>query len=127
MQNFKRPSQTHLQNLLDNDNFVAVVAKSESKIIGGLTVYVLNQYFSEKPLAYIYDLAVLTPFQRKGVGRELIAFTNAFCKKKGFEGVFVQAEKVDDYAIDFYRLTKPTEELQAVQFYYELFNEKKPD
>ncbi|MDO3427361.1 GNAT family N-acetyltransferase [Chryseobacterium sp. APV1] len=120
MKNFKLPDETHLRKLLAKENFFAVVAKTNDKIIGGLTIYVLDQYYSHKPLAYIYDLAVLTNYQRKGVGKSLIAFTNNFCKQKGFEEVFVQADKVDDYAIDFYRTTKPTNEEQVVHFYYTL-------
>lgn len=120
MKNFKLPDETHLRKLLAKENFFAVVAKTNDKIIGGLTIYVLDQYYSHKPLAYIYDLAVLKNYQRKGVGKSLIAFANNFCKQKGFEEVFVQADKVDDYAIDFYRTTKPTNEEQVVHFYYTL-------
>lgn len=47
----------------------------------------------------------------------MIEFTNEFFRQKGFEEVFVQADKVDDYAIDFYRSTKPTDEEQVVHFY----------
>lgn len=99
---------------------MAVTAKCEQKVIAGLTVYVLDQYYSEKPLAYIYDLAVLNEYQRMGVGRKLIAFIRELCRQKGFEEVFVQADKVDDYAIDFYRSTQPTDEEQVVHFYYKL-------
>lgn len=56
MRNFKRPPWEHWQQLLQKDNFFAVVAKVDHQIVGGLTVYVLDQYYSEKPLAYIYDL-----------------------------------------------------------------------
>ena len=121
MGNFKRPSQAHLQNLLNKENFFAVVAKNENRVIAGLTGYVLDQYYAERPLAYIYDLAVLKQHQRKGVGKRLIEFTTQFCREKGFEEVFVQADKVDDHAIDFYRSTKPTDEEQVVHFYYAIF------
>ncbi len=120
MENFKRPGQAHLQNLLNREHFFAVVAKNGNKIIGGLTVYILGQYYSEKPLAYIYDLAVLEDYQRKGVGGKLVEFTNEYCRQNGFEETFVQADKVDDYAIDFYRSTKPSGEEQVVHFSYRL-------
>lgn len=123
MENLKLPHENHLQRLLNKDTFFAVVAKINDKVIGGLTIYVLDQYYSEKPLAYIYDLAVLTTHQRKGVGNQLIKFTNNFCTQNGFEEVFVQADKVDDYAIDFYRSTQPTNEEQVVHFYYKFTNE----
>jgi len=127
MEDFKQPSQDHLKNLLNKETFFAVVAKTDHKIVAGLTFYVLDQYYSEKPLAYIFDLAVLAEFQRKGVGRKLIEFTTEFCRQKGYEEVFVQADKVDGYAIDFYRSTKPTDEEQVVHFTYNLLgmNQKK--
>lgn len=120
MKNFKLPNERHLQKLLDKETFLAVIAKANNKIIGGLTIYVLDQYYSARPLAYLYDLAVMKDYQRKGAGKSLIEFTNNYCRQKGFEEVFVQADKVDEYAIDFYRSTKPTEEEQVVHFYYNL-------
>nr|5F46_A Chain A, aminoglycoside acetyltransferase meta-AAC0020 [uncultured bacterium]5F46_B Chain B, aminoglycoside acetyltransferase meta-AAC0020 [uncultured bacterium]5F47_A Chain A, aminoglycoside acetyltransferase meta-AAC0020 [uncultured bacterium]5F47_B Chain B, aminoglycoside acetyltransferase meta-AAC0020 [uncultured bacterium]5F48_A Chain A, aminoglycoside acetyltransferase meta-AAC0020 [uncultured bacterium]5F48_B Chain B, aminoglycoside acetyltransferase meta-AAC0020 [uncultured bacteriu len=120
MKNFSIPDSEHLQKLLNQNNFYVFVALLENKIVGGLTSYVLEQYYSEKPLAYIYDLAVDTNWQRQGIGKKLITATNQFYTEKGFEEVFVQADKVDDYALDFYRSTKPTAEEQVVHFYYTL-------
>ncbi|HMQ07909.1 MAG TPA: GNAT family N-acetyltransferase [Saprospiraceae bacterium] len=120
MESFTRPNEAHLLKLLGEDEFIAVIALNNNKVIGGLTVYTLHQYYSEKPLAYIYDVAVLTEYQRKGIGKKLIEFTRELCRQKGFEELFVQADKVDDYAIDFYRLTTPTSEEQMVHFSYKL-------
>jgi aminoglycoside 3-N-acetyltransferase I len=123
MENFKRPSKTHFQKLLSKDNFLAVIAKTDNKIIGGLTVYLLDQYYSERPLAYLYDLAVLTEYQRNGIGKKLIEFTKEYCGHQGLKELFVQADKADDHAIDFYRLTKPKKEEQVIHFSYILTNE----
>lgn len=120
MKDFSIPNSKHLQKLLSQSDFFVFVAMIKNRVIGGLTSYVLEQYYSEKPLAYIFDLAVDTDLQRQGIGKKLIAAANKFYKEKGFEEVFVQADKVDDYAIDFYRSTKPTEEEQVVHFYYTL-------
>jgi aminoglycoside 3-N-acetyltransferase I len=117
---FVLPDRQHLKKLLEKENFVAIVAKENQKIIGGLTVYILEQYYSTKPLAYVYDLAVLNAFQRKGVGKELMEFVTKLCQEKGFEEVFVQAERVDEYAADFYRKTKPTKEDDVIHFSYTL-------
>lgn len=124
MDSFKYPTDTYLQKLLNKNNFFAVVASADNMVIAGLTVYVLDQYYSEKPQAYIYDLAVLQEHQRKGIGKNLIDFTIDYCGQKGFEEVFVQAEKGDDYAIEFYRSTKPTEEEEAVHFSYLIKSKK---
>ena len=124
MEHFSKPGISYLQNLLEKEHFIAVVAKVNNKVVAGLTVYVLNQYYATKPLAYIYDLAVLTDFQRKGIGRKLIDFTLQYCNLHGFQEAFVQADKVDDYAIEFYRSTKPDREEQVVHFSYILNHNK---
>lgn len=120
MKNFKSPEPPHLQKLLQSENFLSIVAKQEELIIGGLTIYILEQYYSVKPLAYLYDLAVLQEYQRKGIGRSLINFARFYCKEQGFEELFVQADKADDYALEFYRSTNPTKEEDVSHFYYKL-------
>ena len=118
MQNFMIPENEHLQNLLKNENFIVYIALLKNQVVGGLTAYVLQQYYSVKPLAYVYDLAVDRKYQRQGIGKRLIEAVNNYCRKKGFEEVFVQADKVDGYALDFYRSTNPTAEEDVSHFYY---------
>lgn len=119
MKNFQIPNSNYLQTLLERDDFFVFVSVLNNHVIGGLTSYTLRQYYSEKPLVYIYDLAVLTPYQRQGIGKTLIQSINAYCKDTGAEEVFVQADLVDDYALDFYRSTGATGE-SVVHFYYPL-------
>lgn len=118
MEPFQIPGDHYLTQLLTRINFIAYAAVQNEKVVGGLTAYVLEQYYSTKPIAYIYDLAVLKEYQRKGIGRKLIAGINNYCRESGFEEVFVQADKVDDYAIDFYRSTRPAGEQETVLFSY---------
>lgn len=120
MQNFQMPPQTHLEKLLTKPDFMVFVALKDEEVVAGLTIYTLNQYYSTKPLAYIYDLAVKTTLQRQGIGQQLIRATNTHCRELGYEEVFVQADKVDEYALDFYRKTQPTEEEDVSHFYYSL-------
>ena len=120
IKNFSIPGKKHLQDLLSKPDFFVFIAIKDNDVIGGLTAYTLHQYYSEKPLSYIYDLAVSTKHQRQGVGKKLIVAMNEYCKENGFEEVFVQADKVDEYAIDFYRSTKPTNEEDVIHFYYSL-------
>ena len=118
MKDFTPPDSHHLKSLLSQPDFFVFAAFIGDEVVGGLTAYVLEQYYSEKPLAYIFDLAVAVPHQRKGIGKKLINATNDYCRERGFEEVFVQADKVDDYALNFYRSTKPTGEEQVVHFTY---------
>ena len=117
-EDFKLPAKAHLQLLLNRNDFIVFVAAVNEEIIGGLTAYSLQQYYSEKPLAYIYDIAVKGDYQRKGIGKDLINAFNTFCKKNGFEEMFVQAEKEDTHALDFYRSTNVDREQEVIQFSY---------
>ena len=118
-----KPSPEHLSRLLQQESFTGITAKIDGQVVGGLTLYVLEQYRSTKPLAYIYDFAVLTQYQRRGIGRQLIEFTRQYCRKRGLDEIFVQVEKVDLFALDFYRSTKPASEDPVVQFTYRLDEE----
>ncbi len=120
MKNFKAPSDEHLKQLLLKPSFVPLVAKVGDEIVGAMTVYVWDQYYSTQPLAYIFDLAIAIKHQRKGIGQKMIAFIKEYCKQRGFDEVFVQADKADDYALDFYRKTDPTKEEDVSHFYYSL-------
>jgi aminoglycoside 3-N-acetyltransferase I len=105
MENFLAPDQDYLENLLKNQNFMVYVAVFDERVIGGLTAYVLPSYYFQSSEVYIYDLAVDTPFQRKGTGRKLIDAIKADCQALGLREVFIQAEKIDQHAVDFYHAT----------------------
>lgn len=121
MQGFSIPPENHLQELLIDDKFMVFVAQDEDQnVIAGLTAYTLVQYYSVRPLVYIFDLAVEQKFQRQGIGQALIRSINNYCKEAGMQEVFVQADKPDQYAIDFYRATAPSAEEDVTHFYYTL-------
>lgn len=122
MDHFEMPDEKHLQRLLSKSDFFVLVAKHDSKIIGGLTVYVLHRYYSTRPGAYIYDVGVLPGYQRKGVGKRLITYLTDYCKENDFEEAFVEAETDDLQAVSFYKTTAFSSELQATHFTY-LFND----
>lgn len=119
MKDFIIPDDDHLLHLLEKDDFFVFVALSENKVIGGLTSYALEQYYSKKPLVYIYDLAVKTEFQRQGIGKLLISGITGYCKNIGIEEVFVQVDEIDEHALEFYYSTGAIAE-KIVHFYYPL-------
>src|SRR5690606_28677662 len=121
-ENFIFPKTKHLQRLLDNSNFLVFAATSDKKLVGGLTAHVLDRYDTEKPSAYIYDLAVITDFQRKGVGKLIISNLNEDSKKYVINEVFVKAESDDIQAMNFYRTTPISNEIKATHFTYLLDN-----
>ncbi|HZG25818.1 MAG TPA: GNAT family N-acetyltransferase [Chitinophagaceae bacterium] len=119
MENFHTPGRDYLQEVLANQNFFVFVAELDGRILGGLTAYVLQQYYSELPQVYIYDLAVKTEYQRQGIGRKLISGITKYSGEKGMDEVFVQADLEDTHALEFYRATGGTPE-QVIHFTYAL-------
>lgn len=119
-QNPTLPPDDHLMKVLETPGFMTVVAKINDGVVGGLTAYTLDQYHSSAPIAYLYDLAVMEDFQRKGIGNSLINHLNNHCTKLGYQEVFVQADKEDSRALDFYRGTAISEEEDVSHFYYNL-------
>ncbi|MEO8569561.1 MAG: GNAT family N-acetyltransferase [Ginsengibacter sp.] len=119
MENFTMPCRNHLQQLLEQDSFFVFVALASHDIVGGLTAYTLQQYYSTSPLVYVYDLAVKKEFQRRGIGKNLMTALTTYCIGLGIEEIFVQADAIDDHAIEFYHSTGATAE-KVIHFYYPL-------
>ena len=117
MEHFRMPPRDYLQRLLRKENFSVFVVKLDGAVIAGLTAYTLDTYYSEGSYLYVYDLAVLAKHQRKGIGKKLMQAVVDHYRGTTVEEVFVQADLVDDYAVDFYRATGAREE-QVVSFSY---------
>jgi aminoglycoside 3-N-acetyltransferase I len=67
MGSLKIPDNKHLEDLLKKPDFFALIAKNNNKVVGGLTVYILQRYYSTRPVAYIYDVGVMPDHQRTGI------------------------------------------------------------
>jgi aminoglycoside 3-N-acetyltransferase I len=120
MKDIAYPEDSELQTLLSSPDFMVFVALEGKQVVGGLTVQVMHQYYYKEPIGHIYDLAVLNEFQRQGIASRLIKATCNHCKQMGFREVYVQADKIDDHALEFYRSTNPADEEDVSHFTYKL-------
>jgi aminoglycoside 3-N-acetyltransferase I len=111
-----------LGKLLSNPDFLVFVVMSNGVVVGGLTIYILHRYYGTKPTVYIYDVGVSPDFQGQGLGKALIAEVCNFCKQNDFEDAYVEAESDDIDAIEFYRKTKFSCEMNAKHFTYDFSN-----
>lgn len=90
---------------MSKPSFHAIVAIDEGKVIGGLTAYELERYYTDKSELYIYDIAVKVEYQNRGVGKELIDYLKEYSTNNGIETIFVQAHSDDEQAVRFYQST----------------------
>jgi len=111
-----------LSELLCKPDFMVFVVKQNDKVVGGLTIYILHRYFGTKPVAYIYDVGVSPDFQGKGLGKSLISEVCKYCKENGFEDAYVEAESDDSDAVNFYKKTKFSSEINSIHFTYTFDN-----
>lgn len=112
------PMETQLRELLHKPDFIVFTVNVNERVVGGLTLYVLKGYYSTRPVAYIYDVAIAPEWQRKGFGKRLLAEVCSYCKENGFDQAYVEAEADDLDAVAFYRSTKYSTEMQATHFTY---------
>ena len=118
---YRYPTDEKLHHLLKNTNFLAVVAKIENQVVGGLTAYILDSYEVEKPSLYLHDLGVKVCFQNQGIGKQLINYLMAYAKQNDFQDIFVSTEQDDNEdAIAFYSKPPFTDETKVLQYSFQL-------
>ncbi len=98
----QRPDTDYLRELLNSDNFIAVVAIDNQMVIGGLAAYELKKFEQQRSEIYIYDLAVATKYRRKGVAIGLIEALKPIARDRGAWVIFVQADDGDTPAVNLY-------------------------
>jgi aminoglycoside 3-N-acetyltransferase I len=98
----QQPSEAYLGDLLGSDTFIALVAQSDDRVIGGLIAYELKKPERALSELYIYDLAVLNGFRRRSVATGLINQLKPIARTRGARVIFVQADYVDPPAIALY-------------------------
>jgi aminoglycoside 3-N-acetyltransferase I len=111
----KLPSDEYLNIFLTNPNNIVVVAMNDQKIIGGIVAYVLEKFEMERREVFIYDLAVMSTYQRQGIGKALINHVRDIAKEVGAYVVFVQADENDE-AISFYESLNPSVNIRTRNF-----------
>jgi aminoglycoside 3-N-acetyltransferase I len=116
-------SDLYLHKLLSKPEFICLVILSNGQVAGGLTAYELPMHYSDRSEIFLYDLAIGTYFQRKGLGRQLITALREHCRQQGIRELFVAANEEDKHALDFYRATGGTAE-RVVHFNYTSDNDK---
>jgi aminoglycoside 3-N-acetyltransferase I len=114
-----KPSDDYLRDFLDDERNIAVVALQDDKVVGGLVAYILDKFEKQRREVYLYDLAVSTEHQRKGVGRQLLDELKIIARELGAYVVFVQADEGDE-AIAFYESLAPSENLRTRNFDFDV-------
>lgn len=98
----KQPDDRYLAQLLGSDTFVAIVAQTGERVVGGLAGYVLPKFEQQRSEFYIYDLAVAASHRRSGIATAMIQELKRSAAARGIHAIFVQADCGDEPAIALY-------------------------
>lgn len=96
------PDAAYLTQLLGREEFVALVAEAEGKVLGGLVAYELKKFEKARSEFYIYDIGVDEAARRQGIASRLIAHLCEIACNAGSAVVFVQADLDDPPAQALY-------------------------
>ena len=96
-------SGDYLARLLARGDFWAFAAFVDGRIAGGLTAHTLPLTRIEESEVFIYDIAVMPQYQRRGLGRQLVTALRTQAAANGINVVWVPADNEDTHALDFYR------------------------
>lgn len=96
------PSDEYLNKLLARGDFIPLVAVADGKVAGGLAAYVLHKFEQERSEIYIYDLAVLEEYRRRGIATGLINKLREVARESGAWVIYVQADPPDEPAVKLY-------------------------
>lgn len=97
-----QPATGYLERLLGRDDFFAIAALQDGRVVGGIAAYELEKFEQERREIYIYDLAVAAEHRRQGIATALIRSLQAIAAARGAYVIFVQADPGDAPAIALY-------------------------
>ena len=97
-----RPGKPYMERLLGSDDFIALVALKDGRVVGGIAAYVLRKFEQARSEIYIYDLAVDAAHRRQGVATALIEALKPIARDCGAYVIFVQADQGDEPPIALY-------------------------
>ncbi len=89
-------SEEALLARLADDRVWVLIAMDHNKVVGGLVGYELPKFETQRSELYLYDLAVASAYQGRGIGRGLIDALIAQVKSTDIWAVFVQADLGDE-------------------------------
>jgi aminoglycoside 3-N-acetyltransferase I len=97
-----RPGAGYLQGLLGSDYFIALAARKNSEVVGGLAAYELRKFEQARSEIYIYDLAVAEAHRRQGIATALVKELKRIAADRRCHVIFVQADYGNEPAIALY-------------------------
>lgn len=92
---------------------IFLLAIDRGQAVGFLRGTALRQPHIRRSQMFLYEIAVLPKFQRRGIARALIERLVRYCRTRGFEEIFVFTSPNNRPAVRLYRSTGGVTETDA--------------
>lgn len=98
------PDDAYAEGLLARAETILLIAEADGEPVGALAAYILPKFEQARSEIYIYDLAVVESWRRRGVATALIEETRGIAREAGAWIIYVQADRQpeDEPAIALY-------------------------
>jgi len=96
---------------------VFLLAIEDEHGVGFLRGTSLRQLHSRRAQMFLYEIEVLRRFRRRGIARSLIEWLLRYCRRAGFEEIFVLTSPGNRPAVALYRATGAETETDADRMY----------
>ena len=90
------PDDAYAEGLLARADTILLVAEADGDMIGALAAYVLPKFEQARSEIYIYDLAVVHSWRRRGVATGLIDDLRRVAREAGAWVIYVQADTLPE-------------------------------
>ena len=111
---------TQGQRFLTHPDTLLLVARWDGEACGFLSAYRLQRFDRRGAEVLLYEIGVAAPFQRRGVGRALVAEAKRWAVEVGADELWVLTEDDNAPARALYAATGGHEETGLVMFDYGL-------
>lgn len=92
------PDDAYAARLLAREDTILLAAEAGGAMIGALAAYVLPKFEQARSEIYIYDLAVVPDWRRRGVATALIDEVRRIARAVGAWVIYVQADTGEEDA-----------------------------
>ena len=96
------PDDAWLKRMLAREHVIALVARHDGEVVGGLVAYELEKFEKARREIYIYDLAIAEAHRRQGLATALIGRLKQIARARAAWVIFVQGDHGDDPALALY-------------------------
>lgn len=99
------PESDDMEDFLASAQNILLIAEEEGMPLGFLLAYRLARWDQARPMMFVYEIEVLEPYRRQGIGRALIGEIQRISRQAGCLKLFLITNTSKEAAMALYAAT----------------------